>query len=188
MRTRGTLPLHIRTEVRSGRDVIILSTYKDPHISEAVCALKFDKDEAAAQLLARLLDDFLYEELADRHHLYSEKIACVPIPLGEKRLVERGKNQIDRILEQSQALRDAEVPIAHLLVRTRDTSVQSTLSKQARYANIADAFAVSSTHTPFPYKTVYLIDDVVSTGATMNEAARTLEASGLRVLALAIAG
>lgn len=100
----------------------------------------------------------------------------IPVPLGPHRLRRRGYNQS---LSLARALgREWGLPVlAQLLARTRDTTTQTALTPGARLANVAGAFGVQQgiLRTPAP---LVLVDDVFTTGATLAEAARSLEAAG----------
>lgn len=121
----------------------------------------------------------------------------VPIPLGRKRRQSRGYNQSEWL---ARALgRRWRLPVAaELLERSRDTASQTALTPAARLANVAGAFRVgngecgvrngrgSSSNSParsafrIPHSALVLVDDVFTTGATLAEAARALEAAGAR--------
>jgi len=107
----------------------------------------------------------------------------VPIPLSPSRLAERGYNQaweIARPLARHLGIRAS----ATLLSRRRDTISQRTLDLTARLANLRQAFVVSHDTSPRGLH-VGLIDDVMTTGATLREAARVLKKQGAaRVTAL----
>jgi ComF family protein len=129
-----------------------------------------------------------------------ESSALVPIPLAPQRLKQRGYNQ-------SEALADAlgklwKVPVlTNLLVRTRETSTQTTLTPETRLANVAGAFGLRIDDCGLrirnlpvksairnPQFTIVLVDDVFTTGATLAEAARALEQSGAtRILGVTFA-
>lgn len=104
--------------------------------------------------------------------------ALVPIPLAPKRLRERGYNQSDML---ARALaRQWRIPVApDVLVRARETPTQTALTPETRLANVAGAFTVG---TAARWETLVLVDDVFTTGATLAEAARALEAAGARRL------
>jgi ComF family protein len=102
----------------------------------------------------------------------------VPIPLGPRRRARRGYNQ-------SESLALALGNLWHLthrpelLVRARDTPTQTALTPAARLANVAGAFQVGrGLRNGKPSKAIVLVDDVFTTGATLAEAARALEAAG----------
>lgn len=92
-----------------------------------------------------------------------------PIPLSRRRAAERGYNQAEVI---ARALSDFHrVRLAALLTRTRDTPAQSSLDRPGRQANVAGAFAAKREAAG---ETVWLIDDVFTTGATTAAARRAL--------------
>lgn len=110
----------------------------------------------------------------------------VPIPLHRKRARERGYNQAALLAHHvAQRLDRPCVPLA--LARVRDTGTQTRLSSAKRSLNVKGAFAV---RTPgwVAGRTVLLVDDVMTTGATLSEAARALKQNkAWRVWAVAVA-
>jgi ComF family protein len=99
----------------------------------------------------------------------------VPVPLHARRLRERGFSPA-ALLARACA-REASAPCAPvLLARLRDTPSQTGLPRAARRRNVAGAF-VARTHAP---PRVWLVDDVVTTGSTLCEAARALRSNGAR--------
>jgi len=101
------------------------------------------------------------------------RVCLIPIPLGARRLAERGYNQSER-LAAALAHRVDGVVRADLLRRTRDTRTQTALTPEAREANVAGAFEAIGR----PPACVVLVDDVFTTGATLSAAATALRAAG----------
>ncbi|MGH7570087.1 MAG: ComF family protein [Gemmatimonadales bacterium] len=147
----------------------------------AIHALKY-------QGLARLADD-LAEVMARHLPAPDEASVLVPIPLGPRRLRERGYNQSERLAAALAQRWDR--PTAACLGRVRDTPSQTALTPQARLANVAGAFATrnaevgtrtgaSADCSPFrvPRSTFVLVDDVFTTGATLAAAAQALARAG----------
>jgi len=100
----------------------------------------------------------------------------VPVPLHDRRLRARGFNQAAFVA--ARALRRGRVPLAtRALVRVRDTASQTGLSRSERLANVRGAFACPALPGG-PGGRVWLVDDVVTTGATLAEAAAVLRAAG----------
>ncbi len=126
---------------------------------------KYHADLAAGRVLA----DCLIERAA--HDRPPRPDLIVPIPLHRSRLRERGYNQA---LELARPLaRALGIPCGReVLVRRRATPAQTGLDAKARRRNLAAAFEVASS-APLPAHVV-LFDDVMTTGATLREAARTL--------------
>lgn len=109
----------------------------------------------------------------------------LPIPLSAKRLAERGYNQSWLLARQLSPSKSD----AHLLLRTRDTPSQRTLPRAERLANLVGAFAVEPLRAAqLRRKNVVLIDDVMTSGASLHTAARVLRQAGAaKVSALVLA-
>jgi ComF family protein len=109
----------------------------------------------------------------------------VPVPLHWFRRLVRGYNQ-SFVLAKKLKHRTAEINVE--LVRVRYTKSQLTMpSPSARARNVAGAFAVRRGHQ-FAGRNICLVDDIKTTGATLNECAKTLkEAGASRVFALVLA-
>jgi competence protein ComFC len=153
--------------------------YRDGGITrEIVHALKFDGHKS----LAPKMTDFLIRTIP-AGFLNSDDV-LVPVPLHWLRLGDRSFNQ-SHLLCRELANRTGG-SVASLLKRTRNTPAQSGQGYRTRAQNVKDAFRFSfQNEAP---KSVLLIDDVVTTGATVSECARVLKAGGVeqvRVLAFA---
>jgi len=108
--------------------------------------------------------------------------ALVPVPLHGRRLRERGFDQAGRLARA--AARAAGLPVAWGLVRrVRATPVQSGLGPAARRRNVRGAFALARAG-PLPWRSVALVDDVLTTGATATELVRLLRRAGAREVAV----
>ena len=102
--------------------------------------------------------------------------ALVPIPLSFKRLSERGFNQS---LMLSQHL-SRDKTHANSLLRMRNTLAQSSLPRHQRLTNLKGAFAVAPLMAAqLKGKRILLIDDVMTSGATLNAAAQALQQAGV---------
>jgi len=138
-----------------------------PPVDRWIQDLKFAQDLATAGLLGQLL--------AGKTPANSrEKPAIVlPVPLHRKRLSERGYNQA---LEIARSLSGKGYRLdPGCCQRHKATSAQSDLPASARKGNVRNAFSVSGLMEGIR---VLLIDDVMTTGATLNELARTLKNAG----------
>lgn len=125
---------------------------------------KFHQDLAAGRLLATLM--------RERHPGLARPDALVPVPLHRTRLGTRG---YDQALELARPLaRALEVPCRRLLVRERATTAQSALDAAERARNLRDAFRIRGAVPAH----VILVDDVMTTGATLRAAALALRRAG----------
>jgi len=101
--------------------------------------------------------------------------ACVvPVPLHPSRRRHRGFNQA------SDLARHIGLPVSHALRRTRDTATQTGLSAARRHRNVGNAFAPTGAARQVAGLTVVLIDDVSTTGATLDACARALKDAGVK--------
>lgn len=112
----------------------------------------------------------------------------VPVPLHWTRRFVRGYNQSYILIRK---MRHPAIKISTDLIRTRRTKAQpAMISPAARQRNVAGAFAVRYGHD-FRGRNVCLVDDIKTTGATLNECAKTLKQAGASkvfALVLAVAG
>jgi ComF family protein len=133
-----------------------------------VQGLKFRGELALAPLLA----DALHGELAASRPEPVDWL--VPVPLHEVRLRQRGYNQSMEIARALAAL--TGVPVApDLCIRVRDTAAQLELPWKERRDNVRGAF---SCRRELQDKRIALVDDVMTTGSTLNEVAATLRKFG----------
>ena len=140
------------------RDFDAVAEYKNPYVKAAITANKFHDYLPAASLLGGLLNKYL----TDQHE---RSTICIPIPLSSSRARTRGYNQVERILAHTPT-----AIVAPILVRTRDTTPQTSLHRTERLANMQGAFAVRRGVTPLTNTRILIIDDVVTTGATFRAA------------------
>jgi ComF family protein len=155
----------------------VLFAYRPP-VDRLVTQLKFAREPAPARVLGMLLARELRTSAADANAALPECI--VPMPLHPLRLRERGFNQCELIARHLG--RRLGIPVnTGLLERRRHTEAQSSLAAAARRANVAGAFgpAARAARTTVP-KHVALLDDVMTTGSTLAEAAGALRAAGVR--------
>lgn len=106
----------------------------------------------------------------------------VPIPLFAVRLRERGYNQ-SRLLAEAVGQQHRIVLSRNNLVRVRATEHQTFLSEKERWTNIRGAFRIKHP-AEFSGKNILIIDDLLTTGATASEAARTLKDAGAKTVGL----
>ena len=167
----------------------------NPHFDTAWAAAAYD------ETMQKLIHLFKYGQKTSLQHCFFELISefitayrlninqfdlVIPVPLHPTRLRERGYNQA-QLLAQLIA-RQYSIPLSsNNLIRIRNTESQSVLSQKERWTNIQQAFRIRQP-VEFQDKEILLIDDLLTTGATASEAARTLkEAGAKRVDVLTIA-
>ncbi len=121
-----------------------------------------------------------------RHQVYFEADYLVPVPLTEEVFLHRGFNQSQ--LLANFISQELATPILPVLAKTRCTPAQSTLSRAGRIKNVQGVFAAVENVQRLKNRTVILVDDILTTGSTLNEASRILKGAGAeRVLGLVAA-
>jgi len=122
------------------------------------------------------------------HDVLAERAALVPVPLAAARERERGYNQSER-LARALAPRWGVPVWSHVLVRTRHTGTQTRLTPEQRLVNVSGAFsAPESARAALRRSHVVLVDDVVTTAATLDACAAALHAAGARVISVVTFG
>lgn len=133
---------------------------------------------------------FKYSNIRENGKFYADEIAriygdiisgynadvIIPVPLFEKKLRTRGYNQSEIIARELGKIIDIPVD-SEILIRTRDTRPQKELNDQERRNNLKNAFQV--TKNVVEYKKIILLDDIYTTGATMDECSAALKRAGV---------
>ncbi len=137
--------------------------------------------------LKNLLIELFYEGLIQKEVFYlTYKTAyeekggmLVPIPLSLRKQKERGYNQA-KILAGGLA-KKFQLEVIDCLERIKETMSQMSLDREKRKKNVSDAFRVQEQlKKHLKGKTVFLVDDVLTTGATLSEAANVLKRAGAK--------
>lgn len=157
---------------------VALLPFHHVSVRAALHEAKYHGSTRAFELLGTVLAEYLRysDEL-------TQKTVIVPVPLSMGRAKERGFNQVESILTYSKL----EVTVdPELLVRTRETVSQVSLPRDRRRENMRGAFA--ATRRADPACTYIVVDDVITTGATLQAAVDALQAAGAEnIIPLALA-
>ncbi len=160
---------------RPAFDATIVGTDYAAPFDQLVIGLKFNNRLELAPLLATIMRDTLLHQPA-----FALPACLTVVPLGTRRLAERGFNQA---LEVARPLsRSLGIPLyPRLLRRRRDTRAQSLLHPDQRRANMRRAFALDD-HAGLSVRGLHVgvIDDVMTTGETLNEVAAMLKRAGAK--------
>lgn len=167
--------------VLASANALALFSYNDPLVREALHALKYSGEKSVAALFGALIADHLKEELSG-HMLLSEKMPLlVPVPVTFGRHIERSYNQTELIAREVAARLPEHVEHAPgVLARTAFHGSQALApTRRERSENVRGVFSVKDQNT-VRGRDVILLDDIITTGATTNEAAATLLGCGAR--------
>jgi competence protein ComFC len=157
-----------------------LVSYEAP-VDRLIAEMKFQ----SKQSIGKVLGDLMGAEFAasiQKEGLQLDDYTLVPVPLSNKRFLERGFNQARTIALAFQkqfilALPSrTKLPIEQTLRRRQNSQAQSSLDREQRLVNLQSAYEVIGQ----PPTNVILIDDVMTTGATLNVCATLLKAAGTK--------
>jgi len=144
---------------------------KDKAIQSYIHSIKYNKRFLNARFLGELIAQKLSSQINNWNTDY-----LVPVPLHQLRIAERGFNQTKYIASGISKEMDIKVRNS-LLRRTKYTETQTNLSLVEREENIANAFKVRQTRS-IKNKSFLLVDDVITTGATIRECGKVLLNAG----------
>jgi len=156
---------------------------KHKGMQNVIHAVKYQGCKELGVELGRRLGKVLEE-----HDIHTDHI--VPLPLHPARLRERGYNQAEYIARGIAEVLSAPVR-NDLLKRVRNTRSQTALTKEERSKNMKNAFSLASDKIDLEDRSVLLVDDLVTTGATLRSAAREIwkaKPYGVFGVSVAIAG
>ena len=178
-----------KAEGRAGKEILSCFSYHDSLVRQAIWELKYRGNRKVAKLLATILYDELLAFLEEYSAVTNfTNPLLIPLPLSKKRKRERGFNQCSLLTDEIMRLDGGKnFTLSLALTKTKDTPSQTKAeNKKYRMKNLehcfhADAEAVRG-------RNIILIDDVATTGATIEEARRTLRHAGARkVIAFTVA-
>lgn len=170
----------------------VLFDYQNPLVKKAIWALKYHQKKALGKFFGTALYREFFKKLARDGKNSAEEIILIPIPASAKANAIRGYNHAHIIAKTiaSAARNDGlKFTIEHnVLYKKRENLKQATVKKRSRRKeNVESVFAVRNGKI-LEGKTLILIDDVITTGATITEAKRALkEWKPKRILAIAVA-
>ncbi len=115
------------------------------------------------------IGDYFAHQFYDLYQTLPHYDAIIPMPLSKQRIKERGFNQALELLRKIKQKTSVTIDI-HSTQRIKATQPLFELNPEQRRAEIKGAFAVK----PMPYKKVLLVDDIITTGSTLNELASVI--------------
>ena len=142
---------------------------EDGLVGSVIQTLKYSWAEDVLSAIDKIISKFVDEN----RDLFMNIDCVVPVPLHQKRYVERGFNQAELI---AKILADKiNKPLKNILTRQRHTSQQAKLGREERLENLKDAFVIKKVVRG----NILLVDDVFTTGSTIQECAKVLKNSGV---------
>lgn len=138
-------------------------------VAGAVKRFKYDDETDRVRHLGPLMVPLIAD--------FGDVSGLVPVPLHSSRFEERGFNQSELLAREVSLV--TGIPVKPMLIRPVKTSQQARLSRAERLENVRDAFALSPDWMPSPEDRLVIIDDVMTTGATLHACVDVLLAAGV---------
>jgi ComF family protein len=158
------------------KDLYFVIDYQNPLIKNLIQYFKY---QPFVKELGKILSSLIitHFQLLEKPPNFSDFI-LIPLPLDKKKLRWRGFNQAEEIGKE--LAKFLKIPlVTHCLTKIKETTPQVELSDEKRKENIRGAFFVKNGEL-IKSKKILLIDDVYTTGSTMEEAARVLKKTGAK--------
>jgi ComF family protein len=150
-------------------------------LREAVLRMKKPHGEPFAEAFSALVAPHLRDRLQGH-----KADLVIPVPLHWMRRMRRGYNQSELLARALAAM--LRLPLStRVLRRTKHLKDQKELLPEERRSNVRGAFAPRRPGRPLQGRSVFLVDDVLTTGATAHEAARALQTLGARTVVIVLA-
>lgn len=162
--------IHCKNEKPYYKKNVSIFLYKKP-IDGMIRKLKYDNKK----YLAETLSNFIASEVVKMAVNFD---VVVPVPIHVNRLIKRGYNQAELLCETLKSKLNLNVD-SEVLIKCRDTRSQANLSRRERIENLKDSFDVVDKNK-VKGKSILLVDDVFTTGSTINECSRILLDAGAR--------
>jgi len=186
----NTKPLRLPPDSKSGK----CQKCQDEKLSGLFSALPYKEKNLTRKLIYQFKYQPYLKDLAKtlvsiliEHFVISGKNTdeiwdngvLIPVPLDKKKLKTRGYNQSEELAKELSKI--MQIPVfSDILVKIKSTKPQMELSKKEREINLENAFAVKKPFDFIQGKKIFLIDDVYTTGSTMEECAKTLKQAGAK--------
>ena len=129
--------------------------------------LKYRGNRKAGLYLGRLLGQEL------KYSIFSDCDLIIPVPLHRRRMKQRGFNQSEIIARGASEITGIPV-FSHLIERKKSSRSQTAMSRQERFENMASAFTLCGYDQDLHEKKILIIDDVITTGATLEACSQVL--------------
>ncbi|MGB9763417.1 MAG: ComF family protein [Minisyncoccia bacterium] len=168
----------------------IATSYQNPIVKNTIHAFKYNNLISLSLPLSKLMIEFLKQSLYFQNLLSQQKqnLIIISVPLNYFKKLKRGYNQVELLAKQISLA--FQIPYYDkILIRIKNNLPQVNCSYKERFLNVKDIFQINQNFVPLiKNKTILLIDDVYTTGATLNEAAKILKQNGAqRIIGLVLA-
>lgn len=186
--TREDLEILFHPRLAKEAWIVSLFPYAHPSVRALIRAIKFYGIQKPLPLLGEIVGEYLLEAIADKKTFSGWNTPLlVPIPSSKKRFRERGYTQAERIARHIYESLRSSVLYAPEILEREERKSQTMVRRSERKKNVSKTFFVpQNRHIKGQY--IILVDDVVESAATLNDARRALlQAGAADVFGVAIA-
>lgn len=161
-------------QVIDGSRVFCATFYKD-NTKKLIRAVKYHNEKDLVYYQAKLMCDY-WNTLP----IKNEKFIVVPVPMYKTRQKKRKYNHMDLVAEAFVNLIGENLVLdTKLITRIKDTKPQYKLTFDERQKNLKDAFLLSNNFEKYKDKKILIVDDIFTTGSTLQEMIKTFHAKGI---------
>lgn len=153
------------------------TSYQEPLVKKMIHLLKY---QPFAKELSKPLSSLIiaHLKLLGKDKNYFNQFVLIPVPLHKKQIKKRGFNQSEEIAKEISLYLNIPI-ISNALSRTKQTASQTKLNKEERKKNVKGAFKINpATRNLIKNKNILVVDDVFTTGSTIEECAKVLRQAG----------
>jgi competence protein ComFC len=172
-----------RAEEHGEKNILAIFDYREPDVKKLIWELKYKENDQAGEILAKALHQEILGNMEDwlTFENFKDPI-LVPVPLSKEKLDKRGYNQTEILVRKIVEIDEMKNLKAscNVLRKAKDTSDQTSLkTKKERAQNLKGCFTIKD-KKEIGGKNVIIIDDVMTTGATIKEARKVLKENGVK--------
>ena len=170
------------------KNIFALFDYHSTEGKNLVYAIKKRKDIVLAHSIAKNMADLLQEYLSEQQqYSFFMNPMVIPVPLTQKQKKNRGFNQSEAIASSLADILGGKYS-PHILYKNRETKKQALVSNRAeRFTNVRNCFSITNNYN-LHHHDIIIVDDLITTGATLSEIEKTLRAASARnVIAITVA-
>lgn len=179
---------YLCAKTNSVDQLLIIADYKNPLVEKSMKFLKYKFIRDLEQPLSILMKKYLkWLTLDKKFNVFQDNPLLVPVPLHSRRLNWRGFNQSELLVKELANTFQMEM-VSDVIERASDTLPQADIEeKEERLKNLNGIFKIKN-GISITGREILLVDDICTTGATLNECAKVLKANGVsKVIALVVA-
>lgn len=159
-------------------------------IKELIHKLKFYHNLSAAKVLAEFLSEYYdkilsFEQKKSGNVKKFQNMIFIPVPTAKRNIKERGYNNVYEIVKKFAEIRTSKgesIKILNdFLIKIKDSTPQYKINKSKRRKNVEGVFGINlKKYKGFQDKTFVIIDDIITTGSTLDEIIKTLQENNIK--------